>query len=147
MDQIDNYIQSFLDGSLNAEEHTALQQWIKANPENRTYFHHTVSIWKAAGIVANADGFDVEKAIGRFDKETKHVTIKRIDRYKYALRVSAAAIIFLLGGISPSLLAATRTNYTCRCTRSIKNTSLKFRLEQNRKSRFRTDRWYGSMRQ
>lgn len=103
MDQIDNYIQSFLDGSLNAEEHTALQQWIKANPENRTYFHHTVSIWKAVGIVANADGFDVEKAIGRFDKETKHVTIKRIDRYKYALRVSAAAIIFLLGGISSLL--------------------------------------------
>ena len=103
MDQIDNYIQSFLDGSLNAEEHTALQQWIKANPENRTYFHHAVSIWKAAGIVANADGFDVEKAIGRFDKEIKHVTIKRIDRYKYALRVSAAAIIFLLGSISSLL--------------------------------------------
>lgn len=103
MDQIDNYIQSFLDGSLDAEEHTALQQWIKANPENRTYFHHIVSIWKAAGIAANANGFDVEKAIGRFDKQTKHVIMKRVDRYKYALRVSAAAIIFLLGGISSLL--------------------------------------------
>lgn len=100
MDQIDNYIQSFLDGSLDAEEHTVLRRWIKEAPENRAYFNDTVSVWKAAGIVANPDGFDVEKAIGRFDKEIGTATVKRINHYKYALRISAAAIVFLLCGIS-----------------------------------------------
>lgn len=100
MDQIDNYIQSFLDGSLDAEGHAALRRWIRETPENRTYFHHTVSVWRATGIIANADGFDVEKAIGKFNKETGRVAVRRMDQYKYALRISAAAVIFLLGGIS-----------------------------------------------
>ncbi|MCD8137978.1 MAG: FecR domain-containing protein [Parabacteroides gordonii] len=98
MNQIDNYIQSFLNGSLDAERHAALRQWIKATPENRTYFHDTVSIWKATGVMANADDFDLEKAIGKFNKETKPV--KQIDYYRRALRMSAAAIIILLCGIS-----------------------------------------------
>lgn len=100
MDQIDNYIQSFLNGSLDAEGHAALRRWIRETPENRTYFHHTMSVWKATGIIANADGVDVEKAIGKFNKETGCVAVRRMDRYKYALRISAAAVIFLLGGIS-----------------------------------------------
>ena len=60
MDQIDNYIQSFLNGSLDAEGHAALRQWVKADPENKEYFHNTVAVWKATGILSNADGFDVE---------------------------------------------------------------------------------------
>lgn len=98
MDQIDNYIQSFLNDSLDAEGHAALRRWIKEAPENRTYFHDTVSIWKAAGIISNTDGFDVEKAIGRFKKESKPAN--RIDYYRRALRISAVAIILLLCGIS-----------------------------------------------
>lgn len=98
MDQIDNYIQSFLNGSLDAEGQLALRQWIKENRENRRYFQQTVAIWKAAGVVANVDEFDVEKAIGEFRKEAK--SVGRIDFYKYALRISVAAIIALLCGIS-----------------------------------------------
>ena len=71
MDRIDNYIQSFLNGTLDAEGHAALRQWIKEAPENRTYFHDTVAVWKAGGIVSNADDFNVEKAISKFKKENK----------------------------------------------------------------------------
>lgn len=98
MDQIDSYIQSFLNGSLDAEGHAALRRWIKATPENRTYFHDTVSIWKATGVMANADDFDLEKAIGKFNKEAKPA--KQMDYYRRVLRMSAAAIIILLCGIS-----------------------------------------------
>ena len=38
MVQIENYIQSFLNGTLDAEGHVTLKQWIKEAPENRTYF-------------------------------------------------------------------------------------------------------------
>lgn len=98
MDQIDNYIQSFLNGTLDAEGHAALRQWIEEAPENRTYFHDTVAVWKAGGIVSNADDFNVEKAISKFIKENK--SSNRINFYKYAFRVSAVAIVFLLCGIS-----------------------------------------------
>lgn len=98
MDQIDNYIQSFLNGTLDAEGHAALRQWIKEAPENRTYFHDTVAVWKAGGIVSNPDDFNVEKAISKFKKENK--SSNQINYYKYALRVSAVAIVFLLCGIS-----------------------------------------------
>lgn len=98
MDQIDNYIQSFLNGSLDAEGQVALQQWIKESPENKRYFQQTVAIWKAAGVLANVDGFDTEKAIGKFRKEAK--SVGRIDLYKYALRISVVAIIALVCGIS-----------------------------------------------
>lgn len=102
MDQIDNYIQSFLNGTLDAEGHAALRQWIKEAPENRTYFHDTVAVWKAGGIVSNADNFNVEKAISKFKKENK--SSNQINYYKYALRVSAVAIVFLLCGISSLFL-------------------------------------------
>ena len=36
MVQIENYIQSFLNGTLDAEGHVTLKQWIKEAPENRT---------------------------------------------------------------------------------------------------------------
>lgn len=98
MVQIDNYIKDFLDGSLDAEGHAALRQWIKEAPENRAYFHDTVAVWKAGGIVSNADDFNVEKAISKFKKENK--SSNRINFYKYAFRVSAVAIVFLLCGIS-----------------------------------------------
>lgn len=98
MDQIDNYIQSFLNNSLDAEGHAALRQWIKEAPKNRAYFHNTVNIWRAAGITSNAEGFDVEKAIGKFNKETEPA--RRIKFYRHALSISSAAIILLLCGIS-----------------------------------------------
>ncbi len=98
MVQIDDYIKDFLDGSLEAEGHAVLRQWIKEAPENRTYFHDTVAVWKAGGIVSNADDFNVEKAISKFKKENK--SSNQINFYKYAFRVSAVAIVFLLCGIS-----------------------------------------------
>lgn len=98
MVQIDKHIQSFLNGSLTAEGQAALRQWIKENPDNKTYFQHTVAIWKAAGVALNVEGFDAEKVIGEFRKEAK--SIGRINFYKYALKVSAIAIIALLCGIT-----------------------------------------------
>ena len=98
MVQIDNYIQSFLNGSLDAESHAVLRQWIKEKPENREYFQNTVAIWKATGVMSNADGFDVTSAIGKFKEETQPAN--RIDFYRRALKLSAAAIILLLCGVS-----------------------------------------------
>lgn len=98
MVQIDNYIQSFLNGSLDAESHAVLRQWIKEKPENREYFQNTVAIWKATGVMSNADGFDVASAIGKFKEETQPAN--RIDFYRRALKLSAAAIILLLCGVS-----------------------------------------------
>ena len=71
MNQIDNYIQSFLNGSLGAEGHTVLRQWIKEKPENRYYFQAQVAIWKATGVISNAEEFDVTGAINRFNKKAK----------------------------------------------------------------------------
>ena len=73
MNQIDNYIQSFLNGSLGAEGHTVLRQWIKEKPENRYYFQAQVAIWKATGVISNAEEFDVTGAINRFNKKAKQV--------------------------------------------------------------------------
>ena len=98
MNQIDNYIQSFLNGSLGAEGHTVLRQWIKEKPENRYYFQAQVAIWKATGVISNAEEFDVTGAINLFNKKAKQVN--RIDFYRRALRLSAAAIILLVCGIS-----------------------------------------------
>lgn len=98
MVQIDNYIQSFLNRSLDAESHAVLRQWIKEKPENREYFQNTVAIWKATGVMSNADGFDVTSAIGKFKEETQPAN--RIDFYRRALKLSAAAIILLLCGVS-----------------------------------------------
>ena len=81
MVQIENYIQSFLNGTLDAEGHVTLKQWIKEAPENRTYFHDTVAVWKAGGIVSNADDFNVEKAISKFKKENK--SSNRINFYSF----------------------------------------------------------------
>lgn len=91
MVQIDNYIQSFLNGSLDAESHAVLRQWIKEKPENREYFQNTVAIWKATGVMSNADGFDVTSAIGKFKEETQPAN--RMEFYRRALKLSAAAII------------------------------------------------------
>lgn len=98
MVQIDDYIKDFLDGSLKAEGHAVLRQWIKEAPENKTYFHDTITVWKAAGIVSDADDFNVEKAISKFRKDNKFSN--RINFYKYAFRISVVAIVFLLCGIS-----------------------------------------------
>lgn len=98
MTQIDNYIQSFLNGSLNAESHAVLRQWIKERPENRLYFQNMVAVWKATGVMSNAEGFDVAGAISRFNRKTK--SVNGIDFYRRALRLSAAAIILLVCGIS-----------------------------------------------
>lgn len=98
MVQIDNYIQSFLNGSLDAESHAVLRQWIKEKPENREYFQNTVAIWKATGVMSNADGFDVASAIGKFKEEIQPAN--QIDFYRRALKFSAAAIILLLCGVS-----------------------------------------------
>lgn len=91
MNQIDNYIQSFLNGSLGAEGHTVLRQWIKEKPENRYYFQAQVAIWKATGVISNAEEFDVTGAINRFNKKAKQVN--RIDFYRCTLRFSVVAII------------------------------------------------------
>lgn len=98
MDRIDNYIQSFLDGSLDIEGHVALRRWIKESPENRAYFHDMVTVWKAAGIAGNSEGFDAEKSFSRFQKEAKQVN--RTGFYRRALLVSTAVIIVLFCGIS-----------------------------------------------
>lgn len=98
MDSIYSYIQLFLAGSLDAESHAALRRWIKEKPENREYFRNAVVVWKAAGIVSNADGFEMEKAIGKFNKDTE--TDKRIVIYRRMLSISAIAIVFLLCGVS-----------------------------------------------
>ena len=98
MNQIDNYIQSFLNGSLGAEGHTVLRQWIKEKPENRYYFQAQVAIWKATGVISNAEEFDVTGAINRFNKKAKQVN--RIDLYRCTLRFSVVAIILLICGIS-----------------------------------------------
>lgn len=98
MIQIDNYIQAFLNGSLDIEGHAALRQWIKESPENKMYFHNTVMIWKAAGVAGNADGFDEEKGYYRVLKGSRPDNKTRF--YKAALAASAVAIILLLGGIS-----------------------------------------------
>lgn len=98
MVQIDNYIQSFLNGSLDAESHAVLRQWIKEKPENREYFQNTVAIWKATGVMSNADGFDVTSAIGKFKEETQPAN--RMEFYRRALKLSATAIILLLCGVS-----------------------------------------------
>ena len=98
MNQIDNYIQSFLNGSLGAEGHTVLRQWIKEKPENRYYFQAQVAIWKATGVISNAEEFDVTGAINRFNKKAKQVN--RIDCYRCTLRFSVVAIILLICGIS-----------------------------------------------
>ena len=98
MDQIDKYIQSFLNGSLDTEGHAVLRQWIKEKPENRDYFQTTVAVWKATGVMSNAEGFDVAGAISRFNRKTK--SVNGIDFYRRALRLSAAAIILLVCGIS-----------------------------------------------
>lgn len=98
MDQIDNHIESFLKGSLDVEGRAVLQQWIKESPENKAYFRKTVTIWKATGVLSNAEGFNVEKAVGKFKKESKPVN--RIDFYRHALRFSTVAIVLLLCGIS-----------------------------------------------
>lgn len=98
MNQIDNYIQSFLNGSLGAEGHTVLRQWIKEKPENRYYFQAQVAIWKATGVISNAEEFDVAGAINRFNKKAKQVN--RIDFYRCTLRFSVVAIILLICGIS-----------------------------------------------
>lgn len=98
MNQIDNYIQSFLNGSLGAEGHTVLRQWIKEKPENRYYFQAQVAIWKATGVISNAEEFDVTGAINRFNKKAKQVN--RIDFYRCTLRFSVVAIILLICGIS-----------------------------------------------
>ena len=98
MNQIDNYIQSFLNGSLGAEGHTVLRQWIKEKPENRYYFQAQVAIWKATGVISNAEEFDVTGAINRFNKKAKQVN--RIDFYRCTWRFSVVAIILLICGIS-----------------------------------------------
>ena len=98
MDQIDKYIQSFLNGSLDTEGHAVLRQWIKEKPENRDYFQTTVAVWKATGVMSNAEGFEVAGAISRFNRKTK--SVNGIDFYRRALRLSAAAIILLVCGIS-----------------------------------------------
>lgn len=98
MDQIDKYIQSFLNGSLDTEGHAVLRQWIKEKPENRDYFQTTVAVLKATGVMSNAEGFDVAGAISRFNRKTK--SVNGIDFYRRALRLSAAAIILLVCGIS-----------------------------------------------
>lgn len=101
MDSIDSYIQLFLTGSLDAKSHAVLRQWIKEKPEHREYFRNLVVVWKAAGIVSNADGFEMEKAIGKFNKDTE--TNHRIVVYRRMLTISAIAIVFLLCGVSSLL--------------------------------------------
>ena len=98
MNQIDNYIQSFLNGSLGAEGHTVLRQWIKEKPENRYYFQAQVAIWKATGVISNAEEFDVTGVINRFNTEAK--LVNRIAFYRCKLRFSVVAIILLICGIS-----------------------------------------------
>ena len=98
MEHIDNYIQAFLNGSLDAKSQVVLRQWIKEKPENRDYFQSMVSVWKAVGITSNVEGFDVTGAIDQFNEKTK--PINRIDFYRRTLRFAVAAIILLLGGIS-----------------------------------------------
>lgn len=87
-----------MNGSLNAESHAVLRQWIKERPENRLYFQNMVAVWKATGVMSNAEGFDVAGAISRFNRKTK--SVNGIDFYRRALRLSAAAIILLVCGIS-----------------------------------------------
>lgn len=94
MYQVENYIQAFLNGTLDAKGHTVLRQWINDAPQNRVYFHDTIAVWKAAGVVANADGFDVEKSFDKFEKDNK--ISRSISFKKYAFSVSVAAVVLLL---------------------------------------------------
>lgn len=98
MVQIDNYIQSFLNGSLDEEGHAVLRRWIKEKPENKEYFRNMIAVWKATGVMSNVDGFDVDSAIDKFEKATKSANL--IHFYRRALIVSVVAIILLLCGIS-----------------------------------------------
>lgn len=87
----------FLEGSLDAKGHAVLRRWIKEKNENREYFRNVVVVWKAAGIVSNVDGFEVEKAIGKFNKDTE--TNNRIVVYRRMLSIFAITMVFLLGGV------------------------------------------------
>lgn len=135
MNQIDNYIQSFLNGSLGAEGHTVLRQWIKEKPENRYYFQAQVAIWKATGVISNAEEFDVTGAINRFNKKAKQVN--RIDFYRCTLRFSVVAIILLIAEFLPYSFCGSRKGEFQKLWKNIGNMWLRFRTEQNLKLHFR----------
>lgn len=94
MNLIDHYIQSFLTGTISTEDHAALRKWIKQDIRYKKYFHDAVVIWKATAIDSNEAGFDVNKAITLFEKESKAPV--NLYFYKLALRISSVAVVFLV---------------------------------------------------
>lgn len=100
MNVINTYIRSFLNGTLNAEGHAALRQWIGQSQRNRQYFEDCIFIWKATAITTNEAGFDVDKAYRHFHAGSKR--IKRFSFYPHTVRF-VAAIILCLFMLSSSL--------------------------------------------
>lgn len=98
MNVIDTHIRSFLNGTLTAEGHTALRQWIGQSKRNKKYFEDCIFIWKITAITTNEAGFDVDKAYRRFYVDSK--IEKRFPFYLRTFRFISAAVLFffLLSG-------------------------------------------------
>lgn len=96
MNVIDEYIRSFLNGTLNVEGHVALRQWIGQDKRNRRYFEDCIIIWKATAITTNEAGFDVDEAYDRLFVNKKKA--KRVSFYPPLLRIISVAVLLLLVG-------------------------------------------------
>lgn len=98
MNVINTYIRSFLNGTLNAEGHAALRQWIGQSKRNRKYFEDCMLIWKTTAITTNEAGFDVDKAYSRFYTDNERTT--RFLFYPHTFRFVAAVVLclFMLSG-------------------------------------------------
>lgn len=96
MNRIDSCIQSFLNGTLHAEEHAYLRKWVKQNRRQRNYFYHAIALWKATAIHTNEANYDVNKAIALFKKQNQRAT--KPNTIRQVLNFSSAAMLLI--GIS-----------------------------------------------
>ena len=97
MNQIDNYIQSFLNGSLGAEGHTVLRQWIKEKPENR-YYSVVAIILLICGISSLFFLWQSEGRVSEVVEEYREYVVEVPDGAKSKITFPDGSIVWLNAG-------------------------------------------------
>lgn len=92
--QPDRLISAFLSGKATPEECRILEEWIKGNPENNSYFQEAVNIWQTLHPAFDPESIDTDNAEKKIRKQigqSRHSITPRF--WTYWQRIAAILII------------------------------------------------------
>lgn len=88
-----------LDSEATPAEHTALQQWLEADPQHREEYEALSKIWRDSGKALNARHFDTEAALQKVETKLNIAQPANVRAFSWSWKrtLAAASVLLIIG--------------------------------------------------